>query len=320
MHARRERRLRPASARGSRGARVPMGGGGRLFGRRRRQVNSRQRSRVAHRVSGRDRRRSARCEDLSRLSRGRRARRRFTTHGVYVEPGNGPVYKLFVVGHGARESIEVFRVDTAPAMPAVTWLGCVVAPDPIGLELRARLARRRFHHDELPAARRHARGHAAHAGRRAQRRALGMAHGDAAGRRCRAAKQPARTASSSRTTARRCTSRPGAANRSSACRAARRRRRATRSRSASASTTSTGRATARCAPSVRPAQSWKAVKIDPRTLAVRDVVTPGRHAGVRCGHGARRGRRQALGRLVPRQSHRDRPGAVALSRRAAARA
>jgi sugar lactone lactonase YvrE len=55
------------------------------------------------------------------------------THGVYVEPGNGPVYKLFVVGHGARESIEVLQVDTAPAMPAVTWLGCVIAPDPIGL-------------------------------------------------------------------------------------------------------------------------------------------------------------------------------------------
>ena len=58
---------------------------------------------------------------------------RFTTHGVYVEPGSGPVYKLFVVGHGARESVEVFQVDTASAMPAVTWLGCVVAPDPIGL-------------------------------------------------------------------------------------------------------------------------------------------------------------------------------------------
>jgi hypothetical protein len=57
----------------------------------------------------------------------------FTTHGVYVPPGNGPVHKLFVVGHGARESIEVFEVDTRPAMPAVTWLGCVVAPDPIGL-------------------------------------------------------------------------------------------------------------------------------------------------------------------------------------------
>ena len=57
----------------------------------------------------------------------------FTTHGVYVEPGDGPVYKLFVVGHGARESIEIFTVDTAPAMPVMTWLGCVVAPEPIGL-------------------------------------------------------------------------------------------------------------------------------------------------------------------------------------------
>jgi hypothetical protein len=58
---------------------------------------------------------------------------RFTTHGLYVEPGNGPTYKLFVVGHGARESIEVFEIDTAGATSAATWIGCVVAPDPIGL-------------------------------------------------------------------------------------------------------------------------------------------------------------------------------------------
>jgi len=57
----------------------------------------------------------------------------FTTHGVYVTPGNGPLHKLFVVGHGARESIEVFEVDTGSATPAVTWIGCVVAPEPIGL-------------------------------------------------------------------------------------------------------------------------------------------------------------------------------------------
>ena len=57
----------------------------------------------------------------------------FTTHGVYVPPGNGPVHKLFVVGHGARESIEVFDVDTRGAMPALTWIGCVIAPEPIGL-------------------------------------------------------------------------------------------------------------------------------------------------------------------------------------------
>jgi hypothetical protein len=27
----------------------------------------------------------------------------------------------------------VFQADTAPATPAVTWLGCVIAPEPIGL-------------------------------------------------------------------------------------------------------------------------------------------------------------------------------------------
>lgn len=58
---------------------------------------------------------------------------RFTTHGVYVVPGGGPVHKLFVVGHGARESIEVLEIDTRPATPVATWLGCVIAPDPIGL-------------------------------------------------------------------------------------------------------------------------------------------------------------------------------------------
>jgi hypothetical protein len=57
----------------------------------------------------------------------------FTTHGVYVAPGAGPVHRLFVVGHGARESIEVFTVNTSAAMPGVTWIGCVIAPEPIGL-------------------------------------------------------------------------------------------------------------------------------------------------------------------------------------------
>jgi hypothetical protein len=57
----------------------------------------------------------------------------FTTHGLYVAPGNGPTHKLFVVGHGARESIEVFNVDTRGAAPVLTWIGCAIAPDPIGL-------------------------------------------------------------------------------------------------------------------------------------------------------------------------------------------
>jgi hypothetical protein len=57
----------------------------------------------------------------------------FTTHGVYVVPGHGPVYKLFVVGHGARESIEVFNADTRGATPVLTWIGCAIAPGVVGL-------------------------------------------------------------------------------------------------------------------------------------------------------------------------------------------
>jgi hypothetical protein len=58
---------------------------------------------------------------------------KFTTHGVYVDAGRGPSVRLMAVGHGARESIEVFRVDVRPATPALTWVGCVIAPEPIGL-------------------------------------------------------------------------------------------------------------------------------------------------------------------------------------------
>ena len=57
----------------------------------------------------------------------------FTTHGVYVVPGGRRSHKLFVVGHGARESIEVFNVDARGKTPVLTWIGCAIAPDPIGL-------------------------------------------------------------------------------------------------------------------------------------------------------------------------------------------
>jgi sugar lactone lactonase YvrE len=37
------------------------------------------------------------------------------------------------VHHGKRESIEVFEIDARSKIPSVTWIGCAVAPDPIGL-------------------------------------------------------------------------------------------------------------------------------------------------------------------------------------------
>ena len=57
----------------------------------------------------------------------------FQTHGLWLQPGRGTVHRLYAVGHGSRESIEVFDVDTGGSTPVFTWLGCAIAPDPIGL-------------------------------------------------------------------------------------------------------------------------------------------------------------------------------------------
>ena len=57
----------------------------------------------------------------------------FRPHGLYLRASDGITHTLLVVGHGAREAIEVFEVDTSDGRPALTWIGCAVAPDGIGL-------------------------------------------------------------------------------------------------------------------------------------------------------------------------------------------
>lgn len=57
----------------------------------------------------------------------------FKAHGLSLLPAGRGRFTLFVVHHGSRESIEVFELDVRPPMPFLTWTGCVVAPDPIGL-------------------------------------------------------------------------------------------------------------------------------------------------------------------------------------------
>jgi len=54
---------------------------------------------------------------------------RFAVHGMYLKPGRKNIHTLYVVHHGARESIEVFELDGASRPPSVTWVGCVVAPE-----------------------------------------------------------------------------------------------------------------------------------------------------------------------------------------------
>jgi sugar lactone lactonase YvrE len=61
------------------------------------------------------------------------AKAKFVTHGLYLSAGQNSVHRLYVVHHGSRESVEVFEVDARGARPSLTWIGCAVAPDPIGL-------------------------------------------------------------------------------------------------------------------------------------------------------------------------------------------
>jgi sugar lactone lactonase YvrE len=49
-------------------------------------------------------------------------------HGMYLRQESAGKLRLVVVHHGARESIEAFDVDSKASPPALTWVGCVVAP------------------------------------------------------------------------------------------------------------------------------------------------------------------------------------------------
>ena len=53
------------------------------------------------------------------------------THGLSIRAAGAGRARLAVVGHGAREAIEVFDVDASGARPTLTWRGCV--PMPAGL-------------------------------------------------------------------------------------------------------------------------------------------------------------------------------------------
>lgn len=57
----------------------------------------------------------------------------FRAHGISLRPGADDVHTLYVVRHGAREAIEVFDLDARGATPALTWIGCAVAPEGLGL-------------------------------------------------------------------------------------------------------------------------------------------------------------------------------------------
>jgi hypothetical protein len=53
------------------------------------------------------------------------------THGLNLRAAAGSRSTLYAVGHGPREAIEVYDVDSSGAKPVITWKGCV--PMPAGL-------------------------------------------------------------------------------------------------------------------------------------------------------------------------------------------
>ena len=57
----------------------------------------------------------------------------FRTHGLFLKAGRRSVHTVYAVHHGGRESVEVFELNTGSTPPSMTWIGCAVAPEPIGL-------------------------------------------------------------------------------------------------------------------------------------------------------------------------------------------
>jgi hypothetical protein len=64
----------------------------------------------------------------------------FESHGLHIRAAGQGRATLHVVGHGAREAIEVFDVDTRGARPTLTWKGCVPMPDGLAANSVAALA------------------------------------------------------------------------------------------------------------------------------------------------------------------------------------
>jgi hypothetical protein len=53
---------------------------------------------------------------------------KFNTQGLSLRPVHGSQHDLYVVNHGGRESIEVFRIDAHEDEPRLRWIGCVLMP------------------------------------------------------------------------------------------------------------------------------------------------------------------------------------------------
>lgn len=53
----------------------------------------------------------------------------FSAHGIALRDGQDSKPILYVVRHGEREAVEVFKLQTGADTPTLTWIGCVPYPD-----------------------------------------------------------------------------------------------------------------------------------------------------------------------------------------------
>lgn len=53
----------------------------------------------------------------------------FQPHGISVKQTAKDRYVLYVVGHGQREAIEIFRLRLDDKRPSLQWAGCIPAPE-----------------------------------------------------------------------------------------------------------------------------------------------------------------------------------------------
>jgi hypothetical protein len=53
---------------------------------------------------------------------------KFSAHGLGLRVGAASEHTLYVVHHGERESVEVFKLQAGSAAPTLTWMGCVIYP------------------------------------------------------------------------------------------------------------------------------------------------------------------------------------------------
>ncbi len=56
----------------------------------------------------------------------------FNSHGLNIRQLSADRFRLYSVAHGARETVEVFTIETSRELPHITWNGCVFMPDGLG--------------------------------------------------------------------------------------------------------------------------------------------------------------------------------------------